>query len=429
MEYLNSIFISIFQAVMLIIVAKIIANVKFYLRDYLAVAGIIVPSAVLFVVFGRQSIIFLLIICLIYFYVKIGFYSIIAILGSALIMYISNFFSVSLIILIGNFIKFRIIYVIISLSSYILIGVLCAFMTKYLINKLKKTYLFFNKVYIIVISTFLTFTIAIFYLYSLKFQQTYQEWKLFALLFIGILIFLAVFIIVITFSVHREMQYKRNLKEIETYYEYTLQIESINNEMRKFRHDYVNILSTMSEFIREDDMPGLREYFNDNIVSMKDNLQMNSIKINGTDKLKVRAIKGLVTTKILQAQEKNIPISIEVPELIEHIEMNTVDLSRVIGIIIDNAIEASESLEDALIRIAFIKNEDSVLFIVMNKCSDTTPKIHELFQENFSTKGKNRGLGLSNLKEITDATPNTLLDTTIDNGYFIQKVEILNNIP
>lgn len=429
MEYLNSIFISIFQAVMLIIVAKIIANVKFYLRDYLAVAGIIVPSAVLFVVFGRQSIIFLLIICLIYFYVKIGFYSIIAILGSALIMYISNFFSVSLIILIGNFIKFRIIYVIISLSSYILIGVLCAFMTKYLINKLKKTYLFFNKVYIIVISTFLTFTIAIFYLYSLKFQQTYQEWKLFALLFIGILIFLAIFIIVITFSVHREMQYKRNLKEIETYYEYTLQIESINNEMRKFRHDYVNILSTMSEFIREDDMPGLREYFNDNIVSMKDNLQMNSIKINGTDKLKVLAIKGLVTTKILQAQEKNIPISIEVPELIEHIEMNTVDLSRVIGIIIDNAIEASESLEDALIRIAFIKNEDSVLFIVMNKCSDTTPKIHELFQENFSTKGKNRGLGLSNLKEITDATPNTLLDTTIDNGYFIQKVEILNNIP
>ncbi|WP_430625521.1 quorum-sensing sensor histidine kinase AgrC [Staphylococcus lugdunensis] len=345
------------------------------------------------------------------------------------IMYISNFFSVSLIILIGNFIKFRIIYVIISLSSYILIGVLCAFMTKYLINKLKKTYLFFNKVYIIVISTFLTFTIAIFYLYSLKFQQTYQEWKLFALLFIGILIFLAIFIIVITFSVHREMQYKRNLKEIETYYEYTLQIESINNEMRKFRHDYVNILSTMSEYIREDDMPGLREYFNNNIVSMKDNLQMNSIKINGTDKLKVRAIKGLVTTKILQAQEKNIPISIEVPELIEHIEMNTVDLSRVIGIIIDNAIEASESLEDALIRIAFIKNEDSVLFIVMNKCSDTTPKIHELFQENFSTKGKNRGLGLSNLKEIIDATPNTLLDTTIDNGYFIQKVEILNNIP
>ena len=39
------------------------------------------------------------------------------------------------------------------------------------------------------------------------------------------------------------------------------------------------------------------------------------------------------------------------PELIDHIEMNTVDLSRIIGIIIDNAIEASEELEDALIKL------------------------------------------------------------------------------
>ena len=99
----------------------------------------------------------------------------------------------------------------------------------------------------------------------------------------------------------------------------------------------------------------------------------------------MRAIKGLVTTKILQAQEKNIPISIEVPELIDRIEMNTVDLSRIIGIIIDNAIEASEELEDTLIRIAFINVETSVMFI-MNKCKEDMPKIHELFQDSFSTK-------------------------------------------
>ncbi|WP_283589387.1 GHKL domain-containing protein, partial [Staphylococcus nepalensis] len=64
---------------------------------------------------------------------------------------------------------------------------------------------------------------------------------------------------------------------------------------------------------------------------------------------------------------------------------------------------------------------------VMNKCKPDMPRVHTLFQENYSTKGKNRGLGLSNLKEITDATSNVLLDTTIDNNYFIQKVEILNS--
>ena len=92
--------------------------------------------------------------------------------------------------------------------------------------------------------------------------------------------------------------------------------------------------------------------------------------MNGIEKLKVREIKGLITTKIIQAQEKRIPISIEVPDEIDRIDMNTVELSRIIGIIVDNAIEASENLEEPLINIAFIDNDESVTFIVMNKCSD-----------------------------------------------------------
>ena len=38
----------------------------------------------------------------------------------------------------------------------------------------------------------------------------------------------------------------------------------------------------------------------------------------------------------------------------------------------------------------------------------------------------NRGLGLSTLKELTDSNENVLLDTVIENGYFVQKVEINN---
>lgn len=301
-----------------------------------------------------------------------------------------------------------------------------AFSVQILLKKLMQSYLSINKTYLTIISLVLVLSFIILYVYSQIPNINNSSLKMYGLIFIGIILFFTVLIIFISNYMIKELRYKRNMEEIETYYEYTLQIESINNEMRKFRHDYVNILTTMSEYIREDDMPGLRQYFNENIVPMKDNLQMKSIKINGTENLKVRAIKGLVTTKILQAQEKNIPISIEVPELVEHIEMNTIDLSRIIGIITDNAIEASEALEDALIRIAFINTDSSVMFIVMNKCKEDMPRIHELFQERFSTKGENRGLGLSTLKEITDSTENVLLDTTIENGYFIQKVEIIN---
>ena len=364
MDFLSNVPLALFQSFLFFLIAKIILDIKYTVRDYLIILAIIIPSTFLYYYFGSISLLFLLTSCALFLYYKVKLYSILTVLGSAILMFLSNFISFFILIFFDNYIQ----NITISNIAYVLV-------------------------------------------------------------FLSISIFFAIVIILISINTLREMRYKQSLEEIETYYEYTLQIESINNEMRKFRHDYVNILTTMSEYIRENDMDGLKTYFNDNIVPMKDNLQMNSIKINGTDNLKVRAIKGLVTTKILQAQEKNIPISIEVPELIDHIEMNTVDLSRIIGIIIDNAIEASEELEDALIRIAFINVETSVMFIVMNKCKEDMPKIHELFQDSFSTKGDNRGLGLTTLKDITDTTENVLLDTTIENGYFVQKVEIINNMP
>ncbi|AUJ52857.1 GHKL domain-containing protein [Staphylococcus hominis] len=429
MDLLSNVPLALFQGFLLFIIAKIVSNIKYKTRDYLIVLAIIIPSALLYYFFGSISILYLLISCGIFFYYKIKFYSIITVLGSAILMFLSNFIVFFLIIFIENTLDNQYLILMMYLTLFSLISIILAYTFKIVFKKFKQSYLSINKTYLIIITIVLVSSFIILLIYSQTPRINNASLKIYGLIFIGIIIFFITLIIIISRYTLRELRYRRNMEEIETYYEYTLQIESINNEMRKFRHDYVNILTTMSEYIRENDMDGLKTYFNNNIVPMKDNLQMNSIKINGTDNLKVRAIKGLITTKILQAQEKNIPISIEVPELIDHIEMNTVDLSRIIGIILDNAIEASEELEDALIRIAFINVETSVMFIVMNKCKEDMPKIHELFQDSFSTKGDNRGLGLTTLKEITDTTENVLLDTTIENGYFVQKVEIINNMP
>ncbi|EEK12929.1 quorum-sensing sensor histidine kinase AgrC [Staphylococcus hominis] len=429
MELLSNFFLTLFQGFLLFLISKIILDIKYTLRDYLIILLVIIPSAFLYFYIGSISILYLLIGCGVFLFYKVKWYSIITVLSSSILMFFTNFIAFVVEVLIQKIIYTFVLVDIVHTLTFALISITFAYSLKFLLKKLKQSYLSINKNYLIIISIVLVFSFIILYLYSKVQTVNISSLKIYGLIFIGIIIFFIALIIIISRYTLRELRYRRNMEEIETYYEYTLQIESINNEMRKFRHDYVNILTTMSEYIRENDMDGLKTYFNDNIVPMKDNLQMNSIKINGTDNLKVRAIKGLVTTKILQAQEKNIPISIEVPELIDHIEMNTVDLSRIIGIIIDNAIEASEELEDALIRIAFINVETSVMFIVMNKCKEDMPKIHELFQDSFSTKGDNRGLGLTTLKEITDTTENVLLDTTIENGYFVQKVEIINNMP
>ncbi|MGD6770573.1 GHKL domain-containing protein [Staphylococcus arlettae] len=429
MDILNSIYISTFQIIVLFIVLKIISNLQYTKWDYISMLGIIIPSTFLYSFFGTKTILILVIATLILMYIRNKMLGLVLATLVFLLLYISNFFAMWITTLMNDYVNNSYLILTIYGLSFVIFSIILGFATRYFVIKLSASILSLNKVYLTLIGIILLATFTILYMYMPKNIISYGDFKYLAVIYVIFIITIAILIVTVSFSIIREIQYKRNVKEVENYYKYTLQIEKINNDMRKFRHDYVNILTTMSDYIRENDMAGLRRYFNDEILPMQDSMQMNTVKINGTENLRVREIKGLLTTKILQAQEKNISISIEVPEPIDKINMPIIDLSRVIGIILDNAIEASETItEDALIRVAFIKNSDiSVTFIVMNKCEDDIPRVHTLFQENFSTKRGNRGLGLFTLKEITDSNANVLLDTTIENGYFVQKVEILNS--
>lgn len=426
MDELNFLLFAAIQIFLLVWVIKTIANIKFVRKDYIFITGIIILSAILYNVYASQALVLVVIMIIIFFYSKVRWYSIVIVLMSTLLSYLTNFITVVISLYTEDIIHNIYLFTIFHLLIYIILSLILAHLFKHLLIKLRYIYLYISKRYYFIISFVLAIAFIYFYIISQTNLQENNSLKFYAIIFVSVIVFLSLVILLLSAFALREMKYKRKLQEIEAYYEYTLRIESINNEMRKFRHDYVNILTTLSDYIREDDMPGLRKYFNENIVPMKDKLKTRSIKMNGIEKLKVREIKGLITTKIIQAQEKRIPISIEVPDEIDRIDMNTVELSRIIGIIVDNAIEASENLEEPLINIAFIDNEEAVTFIVMNKCSDDIPKIHELFEQGFSTKGDNRGLGLSTLKELTDSNENVLLDTVIENGYFVQKVEINN---
>lgn len=425
METINNIAMATFQLVILFTVAKFISFVKFNLRDYFIIVGIIIPTMFLYYFYGSRAVLIPTFSSIIFLFFKLKYYAIVTILVTMIIMYLSNFATVGLFLTLRKYTTDPAILLPLYILSFSSVSLLATYLVRISLKKLKKSYLSLNRTYMIIISFVLFATFAFFYIYSTNTSSNGDSLIPYALVFIGLIIFISVVILIMSLFTLKEMKYKRNQEEIETYYEYTLKIEAINNEMRKFRHDYVNILTTLSEYIREDDMPGLRDYFNKNIVPMKDNLQMNAIKLNGIENLKVREIKGLITAKILRAQEMSIPISIEIPDEVTH--MNMIDLSRSIGIILDNAIEASTEIDDPIIRVAFIESENSVTFIVMNKCADDIPRIHELFQESFSTKGEGRGLGLSTLKEIADNADNVLLDTIIENGFFIQKVEIINN--
>ncbi|ARJ50216.1 quorum-sensing sensor histidine kinase AgrC [Staphylococcus lutrae] len=428
MEIVLSTLTVLFQTFLFASITGMIQKYKYTSRDYfLILVGIVIPGLVLYFIFERYSLFYFILAFFVFYYKRAKALGIISVLITVLILTISSFFGV----IVYTYLINLHVNDYVSIVLYTLFFALCcyflAFILVFVLNKFKLSWLHLNRLYLTLLILALAVGVYVFFYLMPKSVDTMNEFKTLGVIyFISFLIF-ALLIIVTTLTIEREMNYRRKKQELEDYYKYTLQIEKINNKMRKFRHDYINILLTMSEYLREDDLPGLKKYYHEHISPLKSDFESHSVKLNGVENLKVREIKGLITTKILQAQEKNIEISVEVADEITEIHMESINLSRALGIILDNAIEASYAIDNPMIQIAFIKTDTSVLIVIMNKAPKDMPKLHTLMQDGFSTKGKNRGIGLTTLKEIIDQTENAFLDTTIENHYFVQKLEIMND--
>ena len=426
MELINGVFIAIYQGMLLFFITKIILSLKYSVKELLCILLINLCGSLSFVIINKYALFIVIGLTTVYLYKKVKLYSILTMVGSVLILYIGNLSAMSSFIMLNTSTFKNTLTFILYIFLFTIVSILLAYLVRFLVGRLKKSYLSSNKIYIMLVSSFLAGTFIILYFVMPSSIEDTKTFKFIITIYVSFILAVIILVVVISFTVLREIRYKRQMQEIDNYYKYTVRIEKINNDMRKFRHDYVNILLSMSEFIRDDDMKGLKTYFDNNITPLKDNIQTKSFKINGIEHLQIRELKGLLTSKIIQAQENNIQVSVEVPDEINEISLNMIDLSRMVGIILDNAIEASLEIDNPLIQIGFMKEENSVIIIIMNKCAKDIPKVHELFQEGFSTKGNNRGLGLSTLKEISESKENVLLDTIIENDYFVQKLEIIN---
>lgn len=104
--------------------------------------------------------------------------------------------------------------------------------------------------------------------------------------------------------------------------------------------------------------------------------------------------------------------------------MDTVDLARILGIFLDNAIEASLTAQQPQIGLNIIRTEAGVSIIINNRFQDNGVELHRLKQKGFSTKAGHQGIGLSNAREIIGSYDNVLLETTMRDGCFIQHMEL-----
>jgi two-component system sensor histidine kinase AgrC len=143
--------------------------------------------------------------------------------------------------------------------------------------------------------------------------------------------------------------------------------------------------------------------------------------------IKISALKALISSKIISAYSRGIETQIEIIDDIYELSMSTIDICRIIGILMDNAIEAVDLCDKKNVQIAIVKNDDSIIFIINNSCLEDTPPVYKVYEENFSTKGNGRGIGLKTVRHIiNEKYDNVILNTKIKSCVFKQELIIHN---
>lgn len=232
------------------------------------------------------------------------------------------------------------------------------------------------------------------------------------------------FLYVISGLIKKEMQLEESIynsdSEKALVKQYSKILSKENEDIRKFKHDYINLLSSFEYFLATENYEALNNYYFNHLSQTKRLVRTHSIGLSMLDNIESIELKSLLVVKIMEATSSNIEMKIEVEKNIPKPESDLINLIRIIGIVFDNAIEELQVSGSGVIDIALFKKETRVYFIIQNPLKLDLDKNELYKKKGLSTKGKNRGIGLKNILELSAMSKTICVETRTENRKFVQ---------
>lgn len=209
-------------------------------------------------------------------------------------------------------------------------------------------------------------------------------------------------------------------EKFDTVYNYLDDMEKYVNAERLNIHEYKNQLSVIRSMTKN---KKITDYIDSIIKDTKVDVEWASDLSN----LPSGGFKGLIYYKFMQANSKNITVSIEISSkcrtYFENLSVENIkELSRLLGIYLDNAIEAAEHSNKKIVCLEIYKTK--CINIAVSNSINEQIDINRLNEKGYTSKGKGRGNGLYLAKKIIDKNSNIEIESKLINSYFVQKIKL-----
>lgn len=237
--------------------------------------------------------------------------------------------------------------------------------------------------------------------------------------------------IIILFTLFRQRIDNENVsKKYDELLDVMKNYESDIEDQRTLRHETKNEFATIKCKLQDkEDNKTIIEYI-DSVIGEKE--KAGSTNYSKFKYLPSNGLKGFFYYKCTEAEKKGISVSVNISKQIENSFLMDIetkdfkDLARIIGVYIDNAIEASSTSEDKKLGIEMYLIKEKIEIIITNTFNNEI-NLDKIGKESFSTKGKHRGHGLLLVKKILSENNRFEAKKEIRGNIYIQSLKISEN--
>lgn len=237
------------------------------------------------------------------------------------------------------------------------------------------------------------------------------------------LILLCSYFLISFYSLTRTMKLQIATLKLENAESYNKTLSFLYDNVKAFKHDFDNMVFTIGGFINTNDMNGLEKYYS----SLEKECQnINNIALLNPNLINNPGIYNLLTAKYKKSKDANVEIQLDFFFDFNKLHMPIYDFSRMLGIFLDNAIEAATESKEKIIKIIFRDSSETNIQTIeiensyANKSLDTST----IFEKGITEKENHTGMGLWEVNQILKRNNNVNLITKNTETYFTQHLEI-----
>lgn len=201
--------------------------------------------------------------------------------------------------------------------------------------------------------------------------------------------------------------------------------ESVIERYRIDNHENKNQLMTLKGKINKDNNEAIK--YIDMILDTR--IKENTKILKSVNVIPEGGLRGLIYSKMLLMESEGIKCNLYVDKIIKTLDIIELgdrmldDICKVLGVYLDNAIEASYDIDDKIILINLYKENDFINVSIMNNFKGEID-FNKINIAKYTTKGKGKGYGLTLVDKILENNNKLSKQTLINNGTFKQVLKI-----